>query len=162
VVLALPVALLTVPYAYSDGIAAMFPALDAWLLANWWLIPDGRIGLMHLAHFAAVVVLIWQVVPETFRQWLCGPGWAHLVRIIRKVGTQSLAVFMTSIPLALVCGLALDWMGRSRLPVALINIAGFVILIATAYFCSWIKGHPWRRPVPQQETALRHAPTPAE
>jgi hypothetical protein len=162
VAVALPVALLTAPYAYSDAIAARLPALDAWVLANWWIIPDGRIGLMHLAHFAAVVVLLWQAMPEAARQWLCGPGWAQAVRIIRKVGTQSLAVFMTSIPLALLCGLALDWMGRTRLPVAAINLAGFAILVATAYFCSWIKGHPWRRPAPHQETALRQVPTLAE
>jgi hypothetical protein len=162
VTVSLPIAALTAPYAHVDAIARHWPALDAWLRAHWWIIPDGRIGLMHLAHFAAVVALLWQATPERARQWLCEPGWAHAVRIVRKVGTQSLAVFMTSIPLALFCGLALDWIGRSRFPVALVNLAGFAILIVTAYFSAWIKGHPWRRPVPHQQMALRRAPAPAE
>jgi hypothetical protein len=159
---ALLAALLTAPHAHVDAIARHLPALDAWLLDNWLIIPDGRIGLVHLAHFAAVVVLLWQAVPESVRHWLCHEGWAQAVVTIRKVGTQSLAVFMTSIPLALLCGLVLDLTGRTRLPTALVNLGGFAFLVATAYFCSWIKGHPWRRPVHRQDVALSRAPTPAE
>jgi hypothetical protein len=78
------------------------------------------------------------------------------------VGTQSLAVFMTSVPLAILCGLVLDWIGRDRVTVAAVNLSGFAIMIGTAYLCGWFKSHPWREPAPSVRPGVVHAATPAE
>ncbi len=66
------------------------------------------------------------------------------VPIIRKVGTQSLAVFMVSIVLARFNGWVLDMIGRDVWSRAAINLAGFGVLIATAYTVAWFKSQPWR------------------
>jgi hypothetical protein len=155
------VVILTAPYGHIRVIADHLPALERWLLAHWLLFPDGRLGVAQLLNYAATVVFLWHLPGPRARAWLLGPGWAAAVQVIGKVGTQSLAVFMTSIPLAICCGLVLDLWGRGAGAVAIVNLSGFAILIATAYFCSWIKGHPWRRPM-QTRTAPTAVPTPAE
>jgi hypothetical protein len=66
------------------------------------------------------------------------------VPVIRKVGTQSLAVFMVSIVLARFNGWVLDMIGRDVWTRAAVNLAGFAVLIAVAYIVSWFKSHPWR------------------
>jgi hypothetical protein len=154
--------LLTTPYAHIEVIARDLPALDGWLVQHWPLFGDGRLALMKLVHYISATVVLWHLLPRSAQYWLCGRGWAHAVRIIRKVGTQSLAVFMTSIPLAIICGWVLDWIGRGAVSVALVNLCGFAILIATAYFCGWIKGHPWRQPVVVARPGIAASPTPAE
>lgn len=162
VLIATTVIVVTTPYAHIDTIPLVWPALDEWSLNTMPLIPDGRIGLLHVAHFAAWVVLAWTLLPERHRCWLCGEGWLRLVAIVRTVGTQSLAVFMTSIPLAIVAGLVLDWTGRGRLSTFIVNMIGFAILAGVAYLLSWIKGHPWRRPAPRAALSMAPAATPAE
>jgi hypothetical protein len=159
---ALGVIVLTTPYAHLDTIARLWPALDAWSLRTLPVIPDGRIGLLHLAHFGGWAALLWTLLPESQRKWLCGEAWLRLVVAVRTVGTQSLAVFMASIPLAILAGLLLDWIGRGRLAMAMVNLGGFAILVALAYLLSWIKGHPWRRPTPREGLSMASAATPAE
>jgi len=68
------------------------------------------------------------------------------VPVIRKVGTQSLAVFMVSIPLARFNGWAMDVIGRDVWTRAGVNLFGFAILIGVAYLVGWIKRQPWREP----------------
>ena len=155
-------AVATGPYAYLDTVAVLAPALHDRLVGALPMPSAGQVGLLHVLHFAAVVSLLWNALPATARLWLTGAGWLRGVRVVRKVGTQSLAIFMTSIPLAIVAGLVLDWTGRGRLATALVNLTGFAILIALAYVLAWIKGHPWRRPAPHAPRGLAPAATPAE
>lgn len=136
----------TAPHAHLETVEAMSPALHARLLAALPFPPGGQAAMLDVVHLAAVVTLAWNALPAAARAWLRGEGWLAAVRVVRKVGTQSLAVFMSSIPLAILASLALDWAGRGRLATALVNLCGFAILAALAYFVAWIKGHPWRRP----------------
>ncbi|MEM8624280.1 MAG: OpgC domain-containing protein, partial [Pseudomonadota bacterium] len=76
------------------------------------------------------------------------PWFLACVPIIRKVGTQSLAVFVVSIPLAVTLGWLLDLTDRSMLPVAAANIGGGAILITVAYVVGWFRKQPWRGPAP--------------
>jgi len=66
------------------------------------------------------------------------------VPVIRRVGTQSLAVFMASIVLARFNGWVLDMIGRDVWTRAAVNLLGFAVLIAVAYIVSWFKSVPWR------------------
>jgi hypothetical protein len=70
--------------------------------------------------------------------------WAGLLRIISKVGQQSLAVFVFSMALARLLGLGLDLTNRSVLTTAFFNLLGFALIIGCAYAAAWFKSHPWK------------------
>jgi hypothetical protein len=144
------VALLTFPYTYIDEIKALSPALDAWFFRNIPLVHGDRVGLLQIAHLVALIVLIWAAIGPRAREWLSRDLVLMAVPIIRKVGTQSLAVFMVSIPLARFNGWLLDIVGRDVWSRAAINLAGFAALIAVAYAVSWFKSQPWRAHPPAQ------------
>jgi hypothetical protein len=61
-----------------------------------------------------------------------------------KTGQQALPVFLTGMALSHLAGMALDVWGRSTLSTAAVNVAGFVILMLTAYVVAWFKSQPWR------------------
>jgi len=79
------------------------------------------------------------------------------VLVIRRVGQQSLAVFLISMVLAQAMGALLDVTGRSWSTVAAANLGGFVVLIATAYTVAFFKRQPWRKPLPAPAPALSAA-----
>jgi hypothetical protein len=159
---ALAALFLTVPATYGHELAALAPAAagslreahaalpadSALRLALDILVypPEQRIGLLQLLHLAALVVVGWRLMPEGWRRWLLTDAWLAAVPVIRKVGTQSLAVFMVSIPLARFDGWLMDVLGRDVWTRAGVNVFGFAILIAVAYLVSWIKRQPWREP----------------
>jgi hypothetical protein len=138
------VAALSAPWAWASTLDGAFPGFAAALPGAGWP-PTGALDLVHLG---ALVALAWSLAPDPARLWLCRTLPARATPVIRRVGQQSLAVFMTSIPLSQLLGLAADRMGRGPLTHALVNLAGFAALIAAAYVCGWFKGHPWRGPAP--------------
>ncbi len=137
-------AVLTIPYAYVDDIKALAPALDRWFYENIPVVSGDRIGLLQILHLIALIVLAWAAIGPRGREWLSRDFVLRAVPVIRKVGTQSLAVFMTSIFLARFNGWVMDMIGRDAWKVAAVNLAGFAILIAVAYLVSWFKSQPWR------------------
>ena len=155
---AVPVAALTIPYAWIGEIKAVAPALDAWILANLPML-GAALGWVQMAHAAALAVIVWNALPQSARDWTHGPMIRRATPVIRKVGTQSLAVFMVSIPLSQAMGVVFDLHGSTIPMLLLVNLSGFALLIGTAYFCAWIKGHPWRRPAAKPAAAM---PAPAE
>ncbi|MEM9012300.1 MAG: OpgC domain-containing protein [Pseudomonadota bacterium] len=156
-VLAAVVLVLTFPYTYVETIQTVLPALHRGIVhmfGTWapetlgfsLFIQDGRIGLAHLAHLAAAVVLVWAAIGPRWRAWVVQDGFTAVVPIIRKVGTQSLAVFLMSIPLSRFNGWVLDMIGREPVTWALVNLGGCAVLIGVAYGVGWIKSQPWRGP----------------
>jgi hypothetical protein len=137
-------ALLSVPYTYIDQIKALSPALDAWFFQNIPIIHGNRIALIELLHLLALIVLVWVAIGPRVREWLSRDLVKMAVPVIRKVGTQSLAVFMVSIVLARFNGWILDMIGRDVWTRAAVNLSGFAVLIAVAYIVSWFKSLPWR------------------
>lgn len=156
------IALVTAPYALAEEIKAAAPALDAWSLRTVPILPAEVIGWVSLAHFAAVVTLLWNAAPPEALRRLTGPLWRAATPVVRKVGSQSLAVFMTSIPLSQLNGLILDLIGRNILTFAAVNLFGVAVLIATAYLVGWMKSQPWRKPAAAHPARRSVAPTPAE
>ena len=175
------VALFTAPYAYVAEIAAVAPALDRLILATYGplglLLPENRIGMAQIVHLVALACLLWAAIGAGGRAWLARDAFLAAVPVIRKVGTQSLAVFMVSIVLSRANGWWLDVIGRDVWTRALVNLTGFAVLIATAYAVGWFKSQPWRReaaherPLDGQGAPARargdarggvSAPTPAE
>lgn len=151
------VLILTSPYAYMKEIAFLAPGLDAWILENWLLIDERYIGLAMLLHLAALIPFLWHSIGDRARLWLVRDAFLATVPVIRKVGTQSLAVFMTSILLSRFSGRLMDQMDvwimeagpaylapRDAWMMLLVNGAGIGVLIGTAYLVGWFKSQPWR------------------
>ncbi|MEM9198909.1 MAG: OpgC domain-containing protein [Pseudomonadota bacterium] len=166
------VAVATIPWTYVWEIKALSPALDATLARNLAL--EGRYhGLVHLVHLAALIVLAWHSIGDRARHWLVKDAFLAVVPVIRKVGTQSLAVFMVSIVLARFNGWWMDSVGawietqgftylapRDVWVVGMTNLWGIGVLIGTAYGVGWIKSQPWRvqrteTPRPPQKLGAR-------
>jgi hypothetical protein len=120
------------------------------------------LGWLSLAHAAAVIAAVWNVLPPAWVETLVGPVWLRAVEVLRKVGTQSLAVFMTSIPLSQLLGAALDLSGRNPFTVAAANLFGVAVLVGAAYFVAWMKSQPWRTPAGARPEPRAAARTPAE
>jgi hypothetical protein len=153
------VVLVTIPYSYIDQIKWLSPALDAWFFENIPLLHGNRIGRGQLLHILALIVAVWSAIGTRARTWVARDVVLKSVPVIRKVGTQSLAVFMVSIPLARFNGWILDLLERDAWTWAAVNLSGFAVLIAVAYLVSWFKSVPWRaQPAAQARAALAVQP----
>lgn len=112
-------------------------------------------GILRYIHFLALAYLAWIAAGE-HGKYLLGHGklWGGFVRIVQKVGQQSLAVFMASLVVAQAAALLRDmvWGRGEWIPQILSNLLGFAALIAVAYVVSWYKSQPWRKP-PAKPTA---------
>ena len=126
ILLAVPFALVryqeTHPF-FRDAAQALLPLTD-----------KTRFGFLRLLHFLALAYLA---------ACLAGPGGARLkgwlVKAVVMIGQHSLAVFVVSMAAAQALGMALDQWGRSALPLAAVNIGGFLLLLATARLMRWLK-----------------------
>ena len=114
--------------------------------ANWWLFDKTNVGLIRLGHFFAMAYLAWLFAgPRGERLQLPG-HWGTAVLVVRKVGQQALPVFIVGMISSQFFGAALDLTDRGFFALAAANIAGCLVLIATAYICAYMKSEPWRRP----------------
>lgn len=106
-------------------------------------------GLFRYIHFLALAYLAWLAAGEHGKR-LYGHGrkWGTFVRVVRKVGQQSLPVFISSMVLAQAAGILRDmvWGRGEWIPQILSNVLGFVVLIGVAYAAGWFKSQPWRKP----------------
>jgi hypothetical protein len=106
-------------------------------------------GVLRYIHFLALAYLAWAAAGE-HGKYLLGHGkvWGGFVRVVQKVGQQSLAVFMASLVVAQAAAILRDmvWGRGEWIPQILSNLLGFAALIAVAYVVSWYKSEPWRKP----------------
>ncbi|GMG81028.1 hypothetical protein LNKW23_02400 [Paralimibaculum aggregatum] len=131
----------TLPLAYPQEIGLAVEGYADWIDG---LVSFNQLGMIQLLHLAALLLFLWAAIGDHARRWICRDAFLATVPVIRKVGTQSLAVFMVSIPLARFNGWVMDVIGRDVWTRAAVNISGFAILIAVAYFVAWLKQQPWR------------------
>jgi hypothetical protein len=156
VMLALAIVIGSVPFAFW-GFTTAFPALAA---VEPMLGYDGAPTNLHplrLIHFLALAYLVLSAI-EAWRDRL--PAIMAL-RPIERVGQQTLAAFLASLPIAWTLGIALDWAGRSALTVTLANLAGLAGIILTALVVDLFKRQPWREPARPPKAAATQA-QPAE
>ena len=109
-------------------------------------------GILRYTHFLAIGYLAFILVGPKGVRLLPSDGtamltrlWRRVLAIIMKVGQQSLAVFITSMYLARLMGLALDNLGKTYATQTLVNVVGFAVLIAAAYGAGWFKSQPWKK-----------------
>jgi len=107
-------------------------------------------GPLRYIHFLSLAYLGWVIAGEGGKRLLATGNslaarvWAVLLKIILKVGQQSLAVFVFSMWLARMIGWGLDQTNREVLTVAAANLIGFALIIGCAYGAAWFKSQPWR------------------
>lgn len=107
-------------------------------------------GILRFVHFLALAYLAWIAAGEGGIRLSRGPElWQGFVRVVQKVGQQSLAVFMMSLFAGQLVAILRDTIGERETFMwqAFANLLGFAILIATAYSVAWFKSNPWRKPV---------------
>ncbi|MGL4974149.1 MAG: OpgC domain-containing protein, partial [Bosea sp. (in: a-proteobacteria)] len=117
-----------------------FPELQAFHDA---LMPNPAPTDLHVlryVHFLALAYLALCLI-EPYREQL--PQLRMLAPVIR-IGQQTLAVFLCSVPLSWGLGMAMDVLGRDGLIVVALNLLGFAIAIAIATVAAWFKSAPWQ------------------
>ena len=151
--LAAAVVLLSVPLEYFRIQQSFAVAREIRVaLEGAGLVGKTAFAVLRSLHFLAVAYLAWTAVgPGGVR--LLNAAWLQpLVMQVRKVGTQSLAVFLTSLVVAQLLAMIADVFGHTAFNWLVLNLVGFAMLLGTAHAVSWFKSQPWR-------TALR-APRP--
>ncbi|WP_299621909.1 OpgC family protein [uncultured Tateyamaria sp.] len=121
-----------------------------WRRENTAWISKSDFGILRYVHFLALAYLMWVLAGDKGNriragQSALGRAWGRLLRIILKVGQQSLAVFVVSMFTARLMGFAMDVLGRNTGTVLLVNFAGACVLVATAYVAGWFKSNPWKK-----------------
>lgn len=136
---------LSVPLSFW-GFLEHWPAAQA---LRDLLIPASEktnLHILRVLHFLALAYLVLSLI-EPWRQRL-DTGAGHLLILI---GRQSLATFLAGVVLARLAGTAADMAGRGELVVALLNLTGFALILATAVVVGWFKSAPWAGPAPKPE-----------
>jgi hypothetical protein len=101
-----------------------------------------NLGILRYAHFLCLAYLAVAFLK----------GKEHLLHgkaavLVVKTGQQALPVFLTGIAMSFMGGMALDIWGRSIPKSLVVNAAGMLLLILTAYVVAWFKSQPWRVPI---------------
>ncbi len=149
VILAVVIVFATVPFAYYR-ILREVPEFKAIAGDIRFLTTKTEFGLFRYIHFLALAYLGWAVAGDGGERLMAkGHGllariWRVLLKIILKVGQQSLAVFVFSMVLARLIGFVFDQVGRDTWHVVFGNFIGFALIVGIAYLAGWFKSQPWR------------------
>jgi len=135
---------------------------------KWWLIvlcllilipcffldPDGRPArrLIRYIHFLALAYIVWVAAGDRGRRLPSTGILGGLVTVIRRVGQQSLAVFIGGLLVSRILGVILkeadpDFRGPELPPLDLtiaINLLSFALVIAIAYVARYFRNPPWK------------------
>lgn len=141
---------LSVPLSFW-GVLDHWPAAQA--LHDLILPASEKNGLhiLRVLHFLALAYVVLSLIEPWRRRLDSGAG--HLLILI---GRQSLACFLASVVLARLMGVVADSFGRSEPVVALLNLTGFALILATAVVVGWFKSAPWlasAKPFPRAQEA---------
>ncbi|RJE81934.1 OpgC family protein [Paracoccus onubensis] len=157
IILAVVIVLATIPFAWFR-IYREFEFIRDWRDEWNFLITKTDFGILRYVHFLSLAYLAWIAAGPNGSRLHGGAAWTAIVGVIRKVGQQSLAVFMTSMLLARLLGVLFDEFGRGPFIAVSVNLTGAVIITGVAYFVSYIKRQPWRQPVRPAADVKEHSP----
>jgi len=130
---------LSVPLAHW-GTAQQFDALVAFREQYWIWQDKTDFGLWRYLHFLSLAYLAIALLKG--REHLLLTDWA---RPIIVVGRNSLPVFLLSMGLARVAGMAFDVLGHEPVTLLAVHTIGLGIVIGFAYWCTLLKRQPWKR-----------------
>lgn len=137
VALAATVVVLSVPLSWRIALDAS-DTLAGWNAALTPLITKTRFGVLRYVHFLSLAYLAYVAVGENGNR-IRGAIADHL----RRIGQQSLAVFMSGLVLSFMASVILNLVGRSFLTVAVVNLGGIGVLMIIARVVAWFKSSPW-------------------
>ena len=161
--LAAVVVVATVPFAYFRILEAVPDLME---IAHTLLpITDKtHFGILRYVHFLSLAYLAWIAAGEAGARLKGAGAWGLFVRVVQKVGQQSLAVFLMSLVAAQAIAIARDHLltEESYTGQILSNLVGFAILIATAYVVGWFKQAPWAKKLPPRRAMPRGATVPSQ
>ena len=110
-------------------------------------------GLFRYLHFLAVAYLVWIAAGDAGKRLPKTGLGGGIVTIVRRVGQQSLAVFIFSIWVSWLIGawiseMDVDGKGGERVAqwvVITANVVGIALLIAVTYIARYFRNPPWSR-----------------
>ena len=138
VALAAAVLLVSVPFVHFAALdASPFLAAAADRLAP--LASKTELGLLRYLHFLTLAYLAYVVSGPGGERLRASGATGVVASAIHKVGQQALATFVMGMICARLAPVLLDALGGSALAVAATNLAGFAVLIATAYVAGWFR-----------------------
>ncbi|MEO1291712.1 MAG: OpgC domain-containing protein [Pseudomonadota bacterium] len=156
IVLAAAIALISMPLD-PDGVPVWrlmgaVEGLQPWVRENV-IAPLGPLssksffGLLRYVHFLALAYLVWVAAGEAGSRLPQSGIGGRIVTVVRRVGQQSLAVFIASLVIARLLGVVMsEWDGRNNLLVTIgVNLTGFALIIAVAYIARYYRNPPWAR-----------------
>ncbi|MEX0364662.1 MAG: OpgC family protein [Ruegeria sp.] len=126
-----------------------------WRIENRQWISKTDFGILRYVQFLALAYLAWVLAGDKGNRLrvtatnALSRMWERALKVILKVGQQSLAVFVVSIFVARFNGFAMDMLGRDTGTVLAVNAFGCSVLILTAYLAGWFKSVPWKPKVPR-------------
>ncbi|MEL6283550.1 MAG: OpgC domain-containing protein [Pseudomonadota bacterium] len=111
-------------------------------------------GIFRYVHFLALAYLVWLAAGEGGRRLPQTGIGGRVVTVVRRVGQQSLAVFIASLLLARLLGVGMLELGllnpegrwpQISLPVTIaVNLTGFALIIGVAYIARYFRNPPWK------------------
>jgi hypothetical protein len=137
------VVLLTVPFAWYKLINVL-PFVQEWRRDWAVLIGKTDYGLLRHVHFVSLAYLAWVAVGPGGARLVAVPQVAPLVRLVVRVGQQSLAVFATSMVLARGLGAVMAWQGYGPVATLAVNLVGLAMIVGAAYVADLVKRQPWK------------------
>lgn len=158
IILAIVIVIATLPFAWYK-LYNVEPVFREWRKEWFFLITKTNFGILRYIHFLALAYLAWIASGPRGANLTGGAWWTAIVTVIRKVGQQSLAVFMSSMILARFLGVLFDVFGTSLLSSALINLLGAAIITGVAYFVAYVKRQPWRQAIKPEPMGLSNVPS---
>ena len=139
-----------------------YPALEPLAEARAWarealgpLSSKTFFGLFRYLHFLSLAYLAWAAAGEMGRRLPKEGLGGAIVTVVRRVGQQSLAVFIASLLIARLLGVIIaesvppgteSIHQAAPLGVTIaVNLLGFALIIAVAYVARWFRNPPWSR-----------------
>ncbi len=145
-------------FALATGSPRIHDLLDTPNWSFFWSWPDWAkigtsktdFGLLRYLHILSLAYLAFCLVGPGGRRLMPPEGkrytmpWRVALNAILRIGQQSLAIFIVSMWLSRVFGMAIDVMGSSYSTMWIVNLTGIALLVVAAYAIGWFKSHPWR------------------
>lgn len=132
-----------------------FTIFQVFRINYWEFMEKSDVGILRYMHFLFLAYVFWALAGEGGKSLdfknIIG---RNFVKVVHKVGQQSLAVFLTSIVLSRFCGFILDIVGQTWTTMILVNGGGIIVLILVAYSVGWIKKSPWKQAQQMRTTGM--------
>ena len=140
--LAAGIVIVAIPFAHYALRPVVPGAAEAWS-AVAPLAGKTPFGPLRLLHFLAIAYLAWVAVGPAGARLSEGTWRPRIVGIVRLVGQQSLAVFVSGLVLAQLLGVALDVLGRGWFATLGVNLFGMALVVGLASGAAWFRTPPW-------------------